>query len=83
MNSETLKLYTQADAINAIRSVATIVASVDKEGNFSMSESPVAHKDMTSARVEAKRLAGLYPGKMFVILKLAGAELVPVNSISI
>jgi hypothetical protein len=76
-------LRTQADALSAIRSKEFVIASVSVSGDFSMSESPVTHDTVMEARVEAKRLARLSPGKAFVILQLAGAEMVPTNSISI
>lgn len=76
-------LRTQADALSAVRGKEFIIASVSVNGDFSIAESPVAHDLATDARTEAKRLAKLSPGKAFVILTLAGAEMVPVNTVSI
>lgn len=76
-------LRTQIDALNAVRSKNFIVASVASNGDFSLSASPAAHISATDARIEAKRLAHLSPGKAFVILNLTGAEMVPVSTVSI
>lgn len=76
-------IITQSDAINAVRSGMYIIGTFNNTGNFSASQSPVVHSTAGEARIEAKRLAKLSPGIAFVILKLAGAEMVPTNSISI
>lgn len=76
-------LRTQADALSAVRAKEYIIASVSTNGDFSVAESPAVHDSTTDARTEAKRLAKLSPGKAFVILTLAGAEMVPVNTVSI
>lgn len=76
-------LRTQADAFSAVRAKGYIIASVSAYGNFSVAESPAVHDSAIDARTEAKRLAKLSPGKAFVILTLVGAEMVPVNPVSI
>ena len=76
-------LRTQQEAINAIKLGNYMVVSVSGTGDWSMSPSPSAHANTTSARAECARLARLNPGKMFSFIKLAGAELVPANTISI
>lgn len=78
-----MRLRTQNEAIAAIKGSLFIVGSVSANGDFSVATSPTVHRDITSARLEAKRLAGVYTGKMFVILNLAGGELIPTTSISI
>lgn len=76
-------LRTQIDALNAVRSRFFIIASVASNGDFSLSAFPAVHISAAEARIEAKRLAQLSPGKAFVILTLAGAEMVPVSTVSI
>lgn len=76
-------LRTQADVLSAVRAKEYIIASVSVNGDFSIAESPAVHDSGTGVRTEAKRLAKLSPGKAFVILTLAGAEMVPVNTVSI
>lgn len=76
-------LRTQTEALQAVRAKEFIIASVSVNGDFSIAESPAVHDSATDARVEAKRLAKLSPGKAFVMLQLAGAEMVPVDTVSI
>lgn len=77
------KLNTQSNAIVAIRSRQFIVGSMTDTGNFSVSPSPSVHNTLSEAKTEAKRLASLTPGKMYVPLQLAGGELVPNATISL
>jgi hypothetical protein len=70
-------LDTQADAINAIRNQHYIVGSVSAQGSFSFSATPVVQYTVADARQECKRLANQNPGKLFVFVKLQGAELIP------
>lgn len=81
--NETMRLRTQNEAIAAIKGSLFIVGSIGSNGDFSVAASPTVHRDITSARMEAKRLAGVYTGKLFVILNLAGGELIPTTSLSI
>ncbi len=76
-------ISTQNEAIQAIKSQFYIVGSVDSSGNLSFSSNPVIQASVPSARAECKRLASITPGKMYVFVKLCGAELVPNNTISI
>ncbi len=69
--------------LQAVREGKIVVGSIDANGNFSMSASPVAHSFPSEARAECRRLAKLYPGKAFIMLTLEGAELVPHTTISI
>lgn len=77
------KLNTQAASLQAVKSRQFLICSVDSSGMFSMSPNPAAQDSVAAARTEAKRLARLSPGKAFVILQLYGAEMVPVQTISI
>lgn len=77
------QLRTQQDAISAIKLGKYLVVSVSGNGDWSMSAAPSVHDNNTSARAECARLARLNPGKMYSFIKLAGAELVPANTLSI
>ena len=77
------KINTQASAVENIKNRNFIVGSVSADGHLSVSANPATHGTTTLARAEAKRLARIEPGKMFVILQLMGAELVPTNTVSI
>lgn len=76
--TEPTRLNTQAEAIEAVKGSLYIVGSVDANGDFSFSPSPMSHYGATSARSECKRLAKCYPGKMFIFVELSGAEMVSV-----
>lgn len=83
MNYSTNSAAIQAAARNVQRG-GVIIGSVDVNGTASFASNPVIHLDNSAARVEAKRLATQNPGKMFIMVKLVGAEYVPTtNSISI
>jgi len=79
------KINSQAQAMNVIRARMYVVASVDENGYFSMAASPVPHSTLAIAKVEARRLAKLSPGKMYVPMQLVGGEMLPkaVNFISV
>ena len=84
MNETTQKLDTQGLFISALkRAESYIVGSVSEAGYISFNTNPVLHSSPNSARTECKRLAGLSPGKLFVFVRLVGAEMVPTNTISI
>lgn len=76
-------LATQNAVIEAVRNTNYLVMSVDTYGVVSVSPRPAAHDCVLSARKESKRLAIIYPGKLFIIVKLQGAEMVPTTTISI
>jgi hypothetical protein len=76
-------LSTQDKAISAIKLNNFIVGSVDMEDNFSVATNPREQSSATQAREECKRLAKLNPGKMYVLMRLSGAELVPASTVSI
>ena len=78
MNNE--KINTQACAINHTRNGRYIVGSVSTSGSLSFAENPAVQYTAADARTECKRLARLNPGKLFIFVKLSGAELVPVQS---
>ena len=83
MNYSTNSIAIQAAARNVQRG-GVIIGSVDVNGTVSFASNPVIHLDNSAARVEAKRLSTQNPGKMFIMVKLVGAEYVPTaNSISI
>ena len=80
MNNSQVKLQSQQAFINAIklgRSGTYIVGSVDSVGNLSFSTNPRVHEDAFTARAECNRLAKQFPGKMYLFVRLAGAELLP------
>jgi hypothetical protein len=77
------RLDTQNAFMNAIRSRNFIVGSVDASGNLSFASNPTLHTNRTAARAEASRLAKLNPGKLYTFVELAGAELVPNQTVSI
>jgi hypothetical protein len=67
----------QMMALDQIREGGFIVGSIDANAIISFSGVPRIHTTATDARTECKRLAAMYPGKAFIFVKLAGAELVP------
>lgn len=75
-----VKIQTQNQALDAIRSANIMVGSVSAGGTVSFASNPVAHNSSVSARLEAKRLAALEPGKLFVLVQLVGAEMLPTQS---
>ena len=77
------KIQTQAAALHAVKQHDFIVGSVDSNGFFSVAQNPSVHTTAADARTECKRLARLTPGKAFVFLTMSGAEMVPVQTISI
>lgn len=64
-------------AIEAVRNNQYIVGTMDSEGKFSISSRPVIHKDHTSAKEEAHRLAALNHGMSYIVLRFIGGALVP------
>jgi hypothetical protein len=63
-----------------------IVGSVDKHYNFSINTRPVVHPDYQTALTEAKRLAGVFPDKKFIVLALvavASTEPKPVPPVQV
>ena len=74
---------TQAKMLEMVRSNVLIVGSIDSQGLFSVSGNPAFHYSAQTARAECSRLASLNPGKAFIFMKLAGAELMPATRISI
>lgn len=69
-----------SSTILSIKAGKFIVGSFTEQSGLSFSEKPVTHDTAIEARTECKRLAKLNPGKLFVFVKLAGAELLPVNT---
>ena len=74
--NETTILRTQDDAINAVRNQFYIIGSVANNGDLSFSASPTIHRTPQDARQECKRLASQNHGRVFVFVRLQGAELV-------
>ena len=82
--SPNTKLESQSDFIAVTRRKGTfIVGSVDSSGVFSAAPYPVPHDTASSARMECKRLATLYPGRLYIFLQFSGAELIPGTPVSI
>lgn len=76
-------MNTQSQVLDAVREHKYLVLTSDKEGDMSVAACPVAHTSEDSARKECRRLARISPGKAFIIVELAGAELIPTDTISI
>lgn len=74
------RCLSQDMAAQAITNKQYIVGSVDQDGGFSIAKTPVIHTTAHQARQECSRLAGQFPGKIYIMLKLDGAELVPANN---
>ena len=71
-------------AIDHIKHGRFIVGSFSADLGLSFSETPAVHFDSGSARKECKRLAAMHPGKLFLFVKLSGAEMMPtVQSVSV
>lgn len=78
------KLITQNHFIDAIKAGGNyIIGSVDNFGHISFATNPANHPSAAHARAECKRLAKLTPGKLYLFVKLDGAEMVPANTLSI
>lgn len=69
----------QEIALANVRNGKYIVGSIDIERGLSFNSNPATHDTPQTARTECARLAKMYPGKAFVFVKMAGAELVPVS----
>ena len=67
----------QMTALDQVRQGGYIVGSIDANATVSFSGTPRIHNTTQEARLECKRLAASQPGKAFIFVKLAGAELVP------
>ena len=87
MNFTTLplsdKIATQTDAITGIKNGMYIVGSVSADGQFSVAIAPQPFANISEARKSAKDLGEMTPGRLYVIMHLAGGEMIPNNSISI
>lgn len=77
------KIQTQAAALQSTKNRDFIIGSFDSTGAFSAALNPTTQTSVIEARQECKRLARLTPGKAFVFLQMSGAEMVPVQTISI
>ncbi len=77
------KLNTQNEALSAVRARKFVVGSVSDLGSFSMSINPYTHPTLALAKAEARRLSRITPGKLYVVMQLAGGEMVPNVAISI
>lgn len=65
--------------LNNIKANLFIVGSFSTTSGLSFTGSPVLHPTAEAARAECKRLANNMPGKLYLFVKLSGAELVPVQ----
>lgn len=66
--------------IDSIKKGHFIVGSYTDAAGVSFSSRALIYTDATSARAECKRLASFHPGKLFMFVKLSGAELLPVST---
>jgi hypothetical protein len=64
-------------ALDAVRGRQFIVGSIDPTGTFSISARPTTHPNRILADRESARLAGMYPGKAFIVMQLTGGSMVP------
>lgn len=72
------------EAASHVKLGGYLVGSYTPAMGLSFSSSPVVHSSPEDARAECRRLAKLNPGKMYLFVKLSGAEYVPtVQAISI
>jgi hypothetical protein len=70
--------------LDNIRAGHFIVGSFSTPGGLTFSSSPVLHTSADAARIECKRLASLNPGRLYLFVRLSGAELVPTqHSVSV
>ena len=74
---QTQTMSKQMLALDQVRQGGFIVGSIDDNASVSFSSTPRIHNTAQEARTECKRLATAQPGKAFIFVKLAGAELVP------
>lgn len=72
----TAKINDLPSAIKSTKENNYVVGSFDGM-HLSVSSNPAVHTTFASARAECGRLANATPGKMYIILQLKGAELVP------
>lgn len=76
--NNTKNITDQNTAVLSVKAGKFIIGSFTDQAGMSFSAQPTAHDTAIEARTECKRLAKLYPGKLFVFVKLTGAELLPV-----
>lgn len=72
-----MKITDKNSAISAIMQLNYVIASYSTCSGVSIANEPVIHDTLQAARTECVRLAESNPGKMFIIIQLRGAELVP------
>lgn len=75
------KLNSQARASIAVKRKYYVIASVDKDGNFSVANNPVMHTTHVAAQTECNRLASTVPGKMFIVLQLVSGAVAAVLTV--
>lgn len=75
----TKSLNSQEMAVDAIRNGNYIVGFVSSDGTVSFAIHPAIQVTNGFARAECARLAKLNPGKMYVFVKVMGAEISPVK----
>ena len=74
--NNTLKMNSVANLLQATRANGFIVGSFTAGNGLSFSAEPAVHASAALARQEAKRLAGINPGKYFLFLQVRGGEFV-------
>ena len=74
---EQMNYTKQETALDSVRRGLYMVGSVNLLGEVSFAANPMVHESAVTARSECKRLANANPGKAFIFVKLAGAELIP------
>lgn len=77
MNTD--KITTLNGATSAIRNQFYIVGAFSVNGGVSFSPNPTIHTSASDARLECKRLAVNTPGKLYLFVKLSGAEFAPAS----
>ena len=76
-NEQAMEQTGQDVVLDSVRRGLFMVGSVDVNGVVSFATKPIMHDNAHAARAESKRLAAANPGKAFIFVKLAGAELIP------
>lgn len=66
-------------ALSQVQARNYVIASIDKEGLFSMSSRPMFHGTLDAAITECGRLAQAGSGKAYVVCQLRGGAILPTS----